>query len=496
MHGGFHYKSNKFLTFDEPIEELSGFKIHKFNLYGHIGNPSVPVVKVGDSVKMGQLIGAEENNSGINIFSSVSGKVIDINSIYITIENDFLDDYVPLKKLENPTKNEILARIKEAGIIGMGGAGFPTFIKYQTDKKIDILILNGAECEDYITTDDLVMSTYSTQVLQGAILLAKIHDIKNILVGIEKDKTQAIKYMKESAEVLSSKQDADINPNIKIVPIKAKYPHGAEKMLIKTLTGKEVKENALPADIGIIVNNVHTAYSVFRAVTLGEPCIKRVITVSGRAVVNKGNYLVRTGSSVGDIFHSAGGVVYEPKKLEDYKKFAKDRLKACEELAEKMHIAEEKQEKKQCEIKLKQEIKDTNKEIYKRYKIAMEGARNNLVKILAGGPFMGVQIDEEYCIELRTSAILFLAENEIIDYMPSACINCKKCARVCPVSILPMQINDYADIKNYEECKKLNVESCIECGACSYVCPAKIPLAYNMKAAKKVVKNLFKKNKK
>ncbi|MDD4276040.1 MAG: 4Fe-4S dicluster domain-containing protein, partial [Clostridia bacterium] len=198
------------------------------------------------------------------------------------------------------------------------------------------------------------------------------------------------------------------------------------------------------------------------------------------------------GSSVADVFCSAGGASYNSKKLDIYKEFAKGRLKACEELANKMHATEDLKEKKQIEIKLKQEIKDTNREIYKHYVIAVDGCENNLVKILAGGVFMGIQIDEEYCIEARTSAILFLAESEVENHVPTACINCKKCAGVCPVSIQPMQINNYAEIKNFEECKKLNVMSCIECGACSYVCPAKIPLAYNMKMVKKSVKNLAK----
>ena len=261
-------------------------------------------------------------------------------------------------------------------------------------------------------------------------------------------------------------------------------------MLIHTLTKKEVPFNKLPSDIGIIVNNVHTALSTYRAVVLSEPCIKRVITVSGRGVAVQGNYLVRTGTSIYDIFEVLGGAKYEPQKLEDYRKYAKERFMVCEEVANKMHAEKDEIKKKALKLELKKEIKLTNKDIFSHFEIATEGYNDCLVKIINGGAFMGTEISMEYCIEKRTSAILFLSEKEVDNDVILPCINCKKCARVCPVNIMPMKIFENLEVNNIKECSALNVQACIECGACSYVCPAKIPLVYAMRKAKAEVKKL------
>ena len=283
----------------------------------HIGAPCTPTVKVGDTVKLGQKIGDSEAPVSAPIHASVSGKVIAVEPrlhpngskvISVVIENDGLDtldeSVVPhTESLDNP--EELVRIIREAGIVGMGGATFPTAFKISSSLgKVDTVIINAAECEPYITSDHRTMLEHSDEVVEGVRILRKIFGRSFAYVGIEKNKPDAI-------SLLSSKFGNDV----KIIPLKTRYPQGAEKQLIQSITGLEVPPGGLPADVKCVVFNLFTAYSVYRAVYEGMPAIERVVTVAGDAVAAPGNFICRIGTPLEYVFNAAGGFKVQPSKI-------------------------------------------------------------------------------------------------------------------------------------------------------------------------------------
>lgn len=269
------------------------------SLLQHRGVEALPAVKAGDYVSKGQLIGKmPEDCVSANVFTGVSGTVREIKKMrtasgetasHVIIDADGKDNELLLPKLDNPTAQQILQRIKDAGIVGMGGASFPTHEKYTIKGcAVDTLIINGAECEPYITCDYRVMIEHHQKVVQGIMLFAKILNVSNIIIGIEDNKQDAI-------DAFSA------YPEIKVVPLKTKYPQGAEKQLIYSTTRRKVRNGTLPQTAGCLVSNVQTAFSVYEAVYEGKTCHSRVITVSGQAAANKGNYLIPTGTLISDI---------------------------------------------------------------------------------------------------------------------------------------------------------------------------------------------------
>jgi electron transport complex, RnfABCDGE type, C subunit len=277
----------------------------------HIGAPAQPVVVVGDFVSAGTLIGKAGGFVSANVYSSVSGKVTGFVTLptpslgscnHVVIENDGLYNTVKLPALTNPSKEEIVQRVSEAGIVGMGGATFPTHVKLSPKKEVDTLIINAAECEPYITCDYRLLLEETADFLDGVMYLKKALGVSNVVIGIEMNKPEAIvKLKKESKE------------GIQIIPLKVKYPQGAEKQLIYAVTRRRVPAGGLPMDIGVVVDNVHTAYSVCRAVKYGEPCYRRAMTVSGLGINKRGNFWVRNGVSY-DYIHkfTQGGEPYTP----------------------------------------------------------------------------------------------------------------------------------------------------------------------------------------
>lgn len=269
-------------------------------LLQHIGKPCTPLVKVGTNVKAGQKIADSKEFISAPVHSSVSGKVIAIKDMLspagievpcIVIKSDEKDEHVKYKKndVSALSKDEIIALIKEAGIVGMGGAMFPTYAKYKTDERIDMIIANGAECEPYLTADHRLMLEHPKEIIEGLKILKKITNAKECVIGIEANKEDAIEAIKKHCE-----------SGITVKKLKTVYPHGAEKTLTKTVTKKEVPPNGLPIDVGVIVNNVATMKAIYDAVTFGKPLIERVVTVTGN-VEKRGNYLVRIGTSFQDI---------------------------------------------------------------------------------------------------------------------------------------------------------------------------------------------------
>lgn len=286
----------------------------------HIGAPCQPIVAVGDEVKLGQKIGDVGAPVSAPIHASVSGKVIAIeprphsngsmvNSV--VIENDGLDTpcetMVPHSEEELEDPDKLAAIIREAGIVGMGGATFPTGFKITSGKgKVNTVIINGAECEPYITSDHRTMLEHPDEVLGGISLLMRACGVDKATFAIEKNKADAIKLLKER------------NPEgsgIEILALPCRYPQGAEKQLIRTVTGREVPPGGLPAAVGCAVFNTFTAYSVYRACYEGRPAIERVVTVSGSAIAEPKNLVVRVGTPLSYVFEQAGGFKKEPKKI-------------------------------------------------------------------------------------------------------------------------------------------------------------------------------------
>ncbi|MDE7464205.1 MAG: RnfABCDGE type electron transport complex subunit C, partial [Clostridiales bacterium] len=273
---GIHPPHNK-QTDECVLTECPAPDVLYIPLSQHIGKPSALCVAVGDTVKAGTLI-AKADGLGSNIFSSVSGVVKAIERRktpngacdHVVIQNDGNYDTLTLPALEDRSKESVLKRIAEAGLVGMGGAGFPSHVKYSPKKPIDTFIINAAECEPYITCDYRLLVEYTKEVLNGAALLASVLGLNAFSVGIEDNKPQAIEAIEKTA--------GELGLNVTVTVLKSKYPQGAEKQLIYAVTGRKVPNGGLPADLGVVVGNVHTAYATYDAVENGTPLYRRALT--------------------------------------------------------------------------------------------------------------------------------------------------------------------------------------------------------------------------
>lgn len=318
--GGVHPKDNKKYTAEKVIENsLIPDKVI-IPVRQHIGAPCTPVVKKGDRVKKGQVIADSDAFVSEPIHSSVSGTVVDVGeyvhgvfgkSLAIVIENDKQDQWaegIPLKRDWNTLSvDEIKAIIRKAGIVGMGGATFPTHVKLSPppDKKVDTFILNGAECEPYLTADYRMMLEYTDKIVSGVLIVMKILDVDKAYVGIEDNKPKAIEAMKRAFRETA----------VQVVELPTRYPQGGEKMLIKAITKKEVPSGALPADVGVVVQNVGTVIAISDAVINGIPLIERVTTVSGDAVREPKNISLRVGTTFQQAVDFCGGLKEKPEKV-------------------------------------------------------------------------------------------------------------------------------------------------------------------------------------
>lgn len=316
FYGGVYPSHKKEFTENKHIETLPEPEIVIIPLLQHAGAICEPIVKIGDKVKIGQKIGSAKTLISANIHSSISGEVIAIEEhlhpllkqkiASIVIQNDrksAIDDTIqPNTTPENLTSKELIEIIKEKGIVGLGGAMFPTHVKLQPPKLIDTLIINGCECEPYLTADYRIMIEKTTELLLGTKIIAKILNAETTFIAIEDNKPEAIKYLKEKTQ--------NLNFKAQIVELKTKYPQGAERMLIKKVLDREVPLGGLPFDVGVIVSNVSTAYAIYEAVVKGLPLIKRVITVSGENCTKPGNYQVKIGTLLKDIITHCFGFDY------------------------------------------------------------------------------------------------------------------------------------------------------------------------------------------
>lgn len=301
--GGIHPLDKKEVTKDLKIQSFTTPKKVYISLLQHIGVPLEPIVKIGEEVKLGQKIAESNAFLSVPVHSSVSGKVIDI-SIHnfpingrvktIVIENNEKDEWVelqPNEKYEKFSKDELLQMIKESGIVGMGGATFPTHVKLSppADKKLDTLVINGAECEPYLNADNRAMIEKSKEIVEGIKIILKILGINKAYIGIEDNKDEAIEKMREAVEKYMG------NCQIEIALLKTKYPQGGEKQLIKAILDREVPAKRLPSEVGVVVQNISTSFAIYEAIVLGKPLIERALTVSGLGVKKPGNYRVRLG---------------------------------------------------------------------------------------------------------------------------------------------------------------------------------------------------------
>ncbi len=426
--GGLHIKDSKEYTQGMAIKKIDGAKQHIYPLQQHIGAPLEAVVKVGDEVKVGDVI-ADNTEAFVSVplHSSVSGKVTAIKPHYsplgakatsIFIENDELytpsENIVP-KDPDKMTGKEIIEVIHCAGIVGMGGAGFPTHVKLSPppEKKIEYIIVNGAECEPYLTADHRRMLESPEKIIDGLKIVMKALEVKKGYIGIELNKPDAIEVMKKAAA-----EETDIN----IMPMKTKYPQGAEKQLIHAITKKQVPSGGLPADVGVVVLNIDTVTQISQAFRTGMPLIDRIITISGDCIKNPSNLLVRTGMPFEDLIDACGGFSKEAKKL------------------------------------------------------------------IMGGPMMGTsQFTTEVPVVKTTSGILALGDEGNNYEEDTPCLKCGKCVSHCPMHLMPLYLNKFARKNDLESAEKYNVMDCIECGICSYLCPGMQGPTHNIRAAKQKI---------
>ena len=282
----------------------------------HIGAPSKCIVKKKDEVAVGDLIGEAVGNFSANVHSSVAGVVSDIiniqtasgkNAQAVVIDTEGFDqnkEYVE-KETADLSKEEIVAKIKEAGIVGMGGAAFPAHIKYSPNKPVDTVIVNGAECEPYITCDDYIMKNRPLHIIKGLIQAVKAVDAKTGIIAIEDNKPKAYKSITETLE--SFVKENKINFELRVVSMKTKYPQGDEKRLIDSILDRQVPSGGLPMDVGAIVSNISTINAIYEAIYLDKPLYERIVTVTGQTVKSPTNMIVRIGTSFGQLIEEAGG---------------------------------------------------------------------------------------------------------------------------------------------------------------------------------------------
>lgn len=392
----------------------------------HIGAPCNPLVKAGDQVAVGQLIGDTDAFVSAPIHSSVSGKVTSVDDIMSSLGT--LDKTVVIKTDKKQTlyeglmipevksREEFIKIVRESGLVGLGGAAFPTHIKYNP-KNIDqvkTLVINGAECEPYITSDYRTMMEDGQDIMDGIQLIMKHLELDHCYIGIENNKPLAIAHLSQMAKDM---------PQITVVKLGAKYPKGAERVLIYETTGKVLAPGKLPADIGVIVSNITSVSFLGQYFRTGMPLIEKRITVDGDAVSTPKNIIAPIGAQIFDIIDFCGG----------YKKIPK--------------------------------------------------------KIIMGGPMMGRSIyhDGKPLIKNNNAILAFSEETAYMD-KETSCINCGRCTRSCPLHLMPTLIAKAYKVGDIEALQKYKVTICMECGCCSYVCPAKRQLSMINRLAKAKVK--------
>ena len=421
---GVHPYEGKEYSGDKEIKRLSSEEIMVFPMSQHIGAPATPCVKVGDRVLKGMKIGQASSFVSSPVYSSVSGKVKAIEdrlmlsgkvSKCVIVTNDFENESVEnfgINRDVNTLSNEeIIKIIGDSGIVGMGGAGFPTGVKLSPkNQNIDYIIINGSECEPYLTSDYRLMLERSRDIIEGIAIVLRLFEKAKAIIGIEDNKPKAI-------DALSF--ECNGNSRINVMSLSTRYPQGGERRLISSVTGRQINSHILPADAGVIVLNIATVIAIYEAVKMNMPLIHRVVTLTGDAMAQPANVDVLLGISHKFLCDECGGLKY------------------------------------------------------------------NAVKIISGGPMMGMAMDSlDYPVVKTSSSILAISKDDVEKMETTSCIRCGRCVGVCPETLVPQLMAQAAVNKDYERFEKLYGMECIECGCCTYVCPAKRPLTQTFKLAK------------
>ena len=319
--GGIHPYEGKELSENKPVQVLTSKGEMVFPMAQHIGAPAKPLVAKGDRVLVGQKIGEAGGFISANVICSVSGTVkaveprLMVNGTMVTsviVENDGMDEKIEHfgedRDYTKLSKDEIRNIVKEAGIVGLGGAGFPTNVKLspKDDSKIDYILVNGAECEPYLTSDYRMMLEEPERIVGGLKVILSLSDNAKGVIGIENNKPEGIKKLQELVKD---------EPRIEVCPLLTKYPQGGERSLIYAITGRKVNSSMLPADAGCIVDNIDTVIAIYNAVCKQTPLIRKIITVTGDAIVNPQNFSVRLGTNYQELLEAAGGFKADPEKV-------------------------------------------------------------------------------------------------------------------------------------------------------------------------------------
>ena len=401
-------------------------KIAVIPLSMHAGAPANPVVAVGDTVKVGQVIGEAAGFISAPVHSSVSGKVIAIEErphatrgkcLSVVIESDgkstVHESVKPTKGLEELTPEEIIDIVKNAGIVGMGGAGFPTYVKLKPNKPIEAILLNGCECEPLLTADHRLLLEYADEIIYGLKAILKAVGAPKGVIVIEDNKPDAIALFEEKL----AKEE-----NIELVTAKTKYPQGAEKMLIKRVMGRQVPSGGLPADVGAVVCNVSTAKAISDAIQLGMPLVERIITITGDYIAKPANFITKIGTNMADLVEACGGIT-DPDAT-----------------------------------------------------------------VKAGGPMMGFKQADLNVPVMKGSNGLIAVNTEHADAVE--CIKCGRCVDVCPMELKPLHFAKLVGAQDWQGCKTMNIMDCMECRCCEFICSSKLPLVSMIRMGKNGVRGL------
>ena len=429
--GGIHPDYNKELAKDKAIVEMPCPAELVISMSQHLGAPAKCLVKAGDYVVKGQLIGEKNGFISVPVHASASGLVktveLRLGAAGGTAPAVVLDTTAPVPAdLPTPnyqlpaldwrsaTREELLKRVEEAGICGMGGAGFPTAVKLNPppNKRCEYLILNGAECEPYLTADCRLMMERADRIRIGVEIMRKVLGGPAVRIAVEANKPEAIAALEKAF--------ADIEGNVEIVVLPVLYPQGSEKHQIYATVGRVVPEPpALPIDVGCVVENVGTVAAIADAVEQGKILLSRVTTISGDAVAEPKNVEAPLGTKYADLVAFCGGAKEPP------------------------------------------------------------------AKVLSGGTMMGFAVSTLAIGTTKTtSGLLLLSKQRVVQYTSQACINCGRCVRACPMNLNPAEISKAVEANDIKAAEDAHVMTCIECGACSFECPAHRAITQHCRRAK------------
>ena len=398
-------------TRDCPVTSIEPPKQVRIPLNMHIGAPAKPVVSVGDHVYIGTLIGDGEGLCA-PVHATVSGTVTSVaeetlptgqHAPVVQIESDGKMENDPaLTKPTYSNKDEFIECVHKSGVVGLGGASFPSWFKMKCPpgKKFDFVVVNGMECEPFITSDYRQMIEHAERVIDGVARIARALEIPAAVIGVEDNKPEAVDKLNEA---IKAKGVGDL---VEVLMVPTKYPMGGEKVLIQTTTGRAVPAGGLPVDAGCLVLNVTTVSRIEEYFRYGVPLVRKTVTIAGDCVKNPGNYRIPIGMSVQDVIEATGGLVKEPRK------------------------------------------------------------------IIMGGPMMGRTITHIDCPILKANNAILCLEDKAILPDETPCIRCGRCVRVCPLGLMPFQLDAASRSHDVVKLDEFAVMNCMECGSCAYTCPA------------------------